>query len=89
MANKLSIGVGWSSHFMRSGLKSLLYRKLRYAYRAPAFFAEAMLADNADIKFLRFDASPPISTGHSVNSPNQSNFSTALRMVSTRPTPIH
>ncbi len=55
MANKLTIGVGWSSHFKRSGLKSLLYRKLRYAYRAPAFFAEAMLADGANVKFLRFD----------------------------------
>jgi hypothetical protein len=28
---------------------------LRYAYRAPAFFAEAMIADGATIKFLRFD----------------------------------
>jgi hypothetical protein len=55
MANTLSVGVGWSSHFKRSGLKSLLYRKLRYAYRAPAFFAEAMLADGANIKILRFD----------------------------------
>jgi hypothetical protein len=55
MVSKLSIGVGWCSHFKRSGLKSLLYRKLRYAYRAPAFFAEAMLAKDARVKFLRFD----------------------------------
>ncbi len=55
MANTLSVGVGWSSHFKRSWRKSLLYRKLRYAYRAPAFFAEAMLADGANIKILRFD----------------------------------
>ena len=55
MANKLSIGVAWSSHFERSGLKSLLYRKLRYAYRAPAFFAEGMLAYGANLGFLRFD----------------------------------
>src|SRR5258708_8380206 len=55
MATKLSVGVGWSSHFKRSGLKSLLYRKLRYAYRAPAFFAEAMLGHGANIKLLRFD----------------------------------
>jgi hypothetical protein len=55
MPRKLSIGVGWSSHFKRTGVQSLFYRKLRYAYRAPAFFLEAMLADNAHIKFLRFD----------------------------------
>lgn len=51
---KHSIGVGWSTHFER-GWKSFYYRKLRYAYRAPAFFAEAMLAAGANIKFLRFD----------------------------------
>jgi hypothetical protein len=59
MPRKLSIGVGWSSHFHRTGLRNLYhhYRKLRYAYRAPAFFMEAMLANNATIKFLRFDES--------------------------------
>lgn len=55
LPRKLSIGIGWSSHFQRPGLQSLFYRKLRYAYRAPALFMEAMLADNARIKFLRFD----------------------------------
>jgi hypothetical protein len=52
---KPSIGVGWSSHFERPGLQSFFYRKLRYAYRAPTFFLEAMLANNVDVKFLRFD----------------------------------
>jgi hypothetical protein len=52
---KPSIGVGWSSHFERPGLQSFFYRKLRYAYRAPTFFLEAMLANNATVKFLRFD----------------------------------
>jgi hypothetical protein len=52
---KPSIGVGWSSHFERPGLQSLFYRKLRYAYRAPSFFLEAMLANQALLKFLRFD----------------------------------
>src|SRR4051794_23123513 len=55
MATNVSLGIGWSSHFKRSGLKSLLYRKLRYAYRAPAFFAEGMLSHGANISFLRFD----------------------------------
>ena len=55
MPRQLSIGVGWSSHFKRAGIQSLFYRKLRYAYRAPAFFLEAMLANNAAVKFLRFD----------------------------------
>jgi hypothetical protein len=50
-----SIGVGWSSHFERPGLQSLFYRKLRYAYRAPSFFLETMLGDQAHVKFLRFD----------------------------------
>jgi hypothetical protein len=50
-----SIGVGWSSHFERPGLQRLFYRKLRYAYRAPSFFMETMLAHQAHLKFLRFD----------------------------------
>jgi hypothetical protein len=57
MANKLSVGIGWSTHFKRSGIMSLPPRKLRYAYRAPAFFGEAMLADGANIEILRFDES--------------------------------
>lgn len=55
MLSHVSLGIGWSSHFKRSGLQSLLYRKLRYAYRAPAFFAEGMLASGVNVSFLRFD----------------------------------
>ena len=52
---RVSIGIGWSSHFERPGLLSFRYRKLRYAYRAPSFFLEAILANQAEVKFLRFD----------------------------------
>lgn len=50
----LSVGACWCTHF--SGVSGLLwYRRLRYAYRAPAFFIDRMIGRGAGIEFLRFD----------------------------------
>jgi hypothetical protein len=51
----VSVGVAWSTHFQRSGFNQLLYRRLRYAYRAPSLFLEGMLAAGADIRLVTFD----------------------------------
>jgi Family of unknown function (DUF6345) len=56
MPNTVSVGIGWSTHFPGGGLiRKLKYRRLRYAYRAPAFVAEAMVADGSTLGFLNFD----------------------------------
>lgn len=49
------LGVGWSTHFDRPWPVRILYRRLRYAYRAPSLFAEQMIGAGATISFLRFD----------------------------------
>jgi hypothetical protein len=51
----LTIGIGWSTEFDRTGWDRLYYRRLRYAYRAPAFFTALMLAGGCQAKFVRFD----------------------------------
>lgn len=56
MPNQARVGVGWSTHFIGGGLlRQLRYRRLRYAYRAPAFVAETLVADGSKLKFLNFD----------------------------------
>lgn len=56
MPNTLRVGIGWSTHFPGGGwLNKVRYRRLRYAYRAPAFVAEGMVTDGSVLSFLRFD----------------------------------
>jgi hypothetical protein len=51
----LRVGAAWCTHF--SGVvRSAKHRRLRYAYRAPAFFADESLRSGMEIAFLRFDA---------------------------------
>jgi hypothetical protein len=49
------IGVAWATHFQRPLTKRLTYRRLRYAYRAPALFLQGMLSSGADIELVAFD----------------------------------
>jgi hypothetical protein len=49
------LGVGWSTSFKRPWPRQVLYRQLRYAYRAPAFFAAEMVSQHAELAFMRFD----------------------------------
>ena len=49
------VGVGWATHFSRSGIKRLQYRRLRYAYRAPSFFLQGMIARGDNLEFVEFD----------------------------------
>ena len=49
-------GTAWSTHFSGT-LRALRHRRLRYAYRAPSFFADEWLRAGFDISFLRFDES--------------------------------
>ena len=52
----VSAGAGWCTHF--SGTRRVLrHRRLRYAYRAPSFFADEWLRGGNRIEFLRFDES--------------------------------
>jgi Family of unknown function (DUF6345) len=60
MSNSLRLGVGWSTHFRRPGLRGRMYRKLRYTYRAPAFLAEAMIANGHALGFMHFDEALPV-----------------------------
>ena len=55
MPSALTIGVGWSTEFNRSFRERLQYRRLRYAYRGPSFFASAMVNAGHRVKFMRFD----------------------------------
>ncbi len=55
MPNSLTVGVAWATEFARPGLDRLRYRRLRYAYRAPSFFAGSMLAGGCAVRFVRFD----------------------------------
>jgi hypothetical protein len=52
----LKVGIGWSTEFDR-GWQRLWYRRLRYAYRAPSFFADLFLEKGYSINFVRFDES--------------------------------
>jgi hypothetical protein len=51
----LRVGVGWSTHFARTGAARLQYRRLRYAYRAPSYFLDGMAAQKSTIDFALFD----------------------------------
>jgi hypothetical protein len=53
----LSVGVAWVTHFQRKGYQRLLYRRLRYAYRAPSLFMQGMLEAGDDAKLLLVDES--------------------------------
>jgi hypothetical protein len=50
----LTVGTGWSTHFSGT-FRAMLRRRLRYAYRAPAFFADESLRSGWTVKFVRFD----------------------------------
>jgi hypothetical protein len=55
-ANKRTIGVGWSTYFSRPGIFSrFTYYSLKFTYRSPAFFADAMLRGGNQSNFVRFD----------------------------------
>jgi hypothetical protein len=51
----LNVGVAWSTYFERRGFQRLQYRRLRYAYRAPSYFLQGMLARDDHPAFLEFD----------------------------------
>ena len=50
-----AVGVGWVTHFDRKGLGRLAYKRLRYAYRPPAFFMQEMNNLGASIDLIEFD----------------------------------
>jgi hypothetical protein len=51
----IKVGVAWATHFHRSGFDRMLYRKLRYAYRAPSLFLEGKLQAGAEVRLVTFD----------------------------------
>ncbi|MEV6236619.1 DUF6345 domain-containing protein [Lentzea sp. NPDC051838] len=74
MPNNLRIGVGWSTHFPRRGvLNQARCRRLRYAYRAPSFVTEEMVADGSELTFLKFDEGLAISELDGTNNALASN----------------
>ncbi|MEA2233091.1 MAG: hypothetical protein QOD83_2907 [Solirubrobacteraceae bacterium] len=52
---QVTVGALWCTHYSGS-VRALKYRRLRYAYRAPAFFADESLRSGMSVEFLRFDA---------------------------------
>jgi hypothetical protein len=48
------VGIGWSTYFMRRK-RRLPVRRLRYAYRSPSFFLEAMRAQGHSADFVLID----------------------------------
>lgn len=53
----MTVGVAWCTYFERTGWQRLQYRRLRYAYRAPSYFLQGMLATGNSARFVRFDDS--------------------------------
>lgn len=51
----VTVGAVWCTNFS-GALRAVRHRRLRYAYRAPAFFADEALRSGMTIEFLRFDA---------------------------------
>src|SRR4051812_35613630 len=51
----MRIGLAWSTYFDRPWHKRWLYRRLRFAYRAPSLFMAARVAAGDQIEFLTFD----------------------------------